>query len=149
MSRGFTLLEVVIYIALVGLLMTGAVLTSYTLLSAAGATSADATTLDEAQFVMRKLDWILRTATSVATPSAVTPHSQTLSVACCGGEDVKMRLVANTIEMSEDGGAIYEPLTSPNVSVTNLQFQYLANPAGLAFAMTLNSSTYTYETYFH
>lgn len=65
-TRGFTLIETIIYIALFGLLITGAVIGAYNLLEG-GRRNVDATGIqEEGTFLNRKISWALSGATSAS-----------------------------------------------------------------------------------
>ncbi len=70
--KGFTLLETLIYIALFGVLMSGALVTVYELLISSERTSSSVATITEGEFINRKLSWALSGAYAVSVPNAYT-----------------------------------------------------------------------------
>ncbi len=128
MKRGFTLIETVIYIALLGLIMSGAVMMSYQLLQGSGSTSARSTVQDEGGFVLRKLSWALSGATDISGGGSA------LTVTRADGNTTYLRLNGNVIEIRENAtGANYEPITTEkNVQASALQFVVAgSNPKSL------------------
>ena len=120
MTRGFTLIETVLYIGLMGILMTGTLLIVYQLLQSSSHTNAKTTLQNEGTFVLRKLDWAFSTNTNVW-----------------------VRLTGTTIEMSTDG-VTYVPLTTQNVSVSSFnRVTSIAVPRTLDASTTINGVVFT------
>lgn len=140
--KGFTLIETIIYIALLGLIMTGALLTAYALIDSGSYGSGKNTMVDEGSFVIRKIAWAL-TGMSATPVVGGSGCSQTLSVTKAGHGDNPIefrRSAANdTIEMRQGGAGAYAPLTTGNVSATCLRFKLFSEaPAGLSATTTVN-----------
>ncbi len=154
-NRGFTLIEAVVYFALLGLIMTGALLTTYTMLESAGKTSGSNTVEEEGNFVVRKIDWALNgsSATAAITAPAVGSYGSKLAVTRTDGKHILMRQVGKEIQISEDGGTTYLPITSSNTTVGSLQFYHAAGaggaPEGVVASTTLANAyaaTTTFST---
>lgn len=154
--RGFTLIEAIIYIALLGLIMTGAVATAYQLLSGAGSLATKNTAGEEGNFVLRKLDWALTGTSTLAriTSPALGAYAGTLSLTRADGNTInfirKTSGSAGWIEMNESAGA-YASTTTSNVTVTSLQFHYIpasgAGPAGIEASTTINGMVFSTKRY--
>src|SRR3990167_6326959 len=86
-NKGFTLLETLIYIALLGMLLTGVLLTAYPLFTGAERITKNVTAEGEAAFILRKISWALSSAASVSTPSAGSSGA-TLTVGQVGGGSI-------------------------------------------------------------
>ena len=71
-NRGFTLLEVVLYLALFSMLMTGALQTVYVVLETTKSNQTDIAILTERTFLNQKFSWALLQATSVTLVSSTT-----------------------------------------------------------------------------
>lgn len=80
---GFTLIEVVVYIGLFGVLMSGAVVTVYALLSGIHDNRNEIALYGEAQFINNKLGWALAGASKVMLISSTTFEIERLDL----GED--------------------------------------------------------------
>lgn len=145
--RGFTLIEAVIYIALLGLIMTGALTIAYQLISSSTSLDTRNISVGEGNFVLRKIDWALSGMQSISAPGA---WGSTLSLTRDDGTTVDMRLNAGKVEMRENGGS-YAPLTTSNVAVTSLSFHYIAAagnvPAGLEASTTINGLVFYTDRY--
>lgn len=59
LNRGFTLIETLVYIALLGILMGGAMLAVYQLIANVGQVNANIAIEEEANFLLRKVNWAL------------------------------------------------------------------------------------------
>jgi type II secretory pathway pseudopilin PulG len=145
--RAFTLIETIIYIGLLGMLMTGAVLTAYELTQHADVLSAKNTAGEEGNFVLRKIVWALSGAQTVSVP---TEWGSTLSISHYDGTVIDMRVSSGVIQMRENG-ANYVRITTPNVTVNDLSFHYLPAsgnvPAGLAASTTINGLVFSTTRY--
>ncbi len=75
MKKGFTLIEVIIYIALFALLMTGALVATFQLLEGGSRNQKAVAIQEEGTFLYRKINWALSGATG-----ATLIDPQTLSV---------------------------------------------------------------------
>jgi prepilin-type N-terminal cleavage/methylation domain-containing protein len=71
-KRGFTLLETLIYIALFGVLMTGALVTVYELLQSFEYNRTDISIQEEGMFIQRKIHWALQGATAITLSNPTT-----------------------------------------------------------------------------
>ena len=144
MTRGFTLIEVIIYIALFSLLMGTAFVTAYGLIEGTNKLNAKTTVQEEGSFVMRKFNWAL---TSVSIFSIPNPNELTLTK--YDGNVVNISLSANKIIIKESiNGNTPLPITTDNVQVTNLQFQQVgSNPFGISATATINGTNFIITKY--
>ncbi len=148
--KGFTLIEVVIYIALLGVLMTGALESAVTLIQTSGSSNGKATVQEEGSFVQRKLLWAMSGMTSVPTVGNNNGGNacwQTLRVVKTGASNpivFRHSVSTSSVEVSEDGGTTYYPITTENVSVSCLKFAITpaANgvPAGVSATTTMTTT---------
>ena len=150
LTRGFTLLEVVLYLGLLSMLMVGAVVTSYDLVESSQNSGGNATLEVEGSFVSRKLTWALAGLTTAPTIGG-SGCSQTLSVTKTGGNNpiqFQRNSASSSVEMREGGSGAYSALTTSNVSVSCLQFAALAGtPSGITATITINGSVFTVTKY--
>ena len=86
-NRGFTLIETVIYLALFGMLMGGAVVAAFNLFESAERQITRAALQNEGSFLMGKIQWAVSGAQAVNLPAGGTSGSQ-LSVNKVTGLDV-------------------------------------------------------------
>ena len=154
-QTGFTLIEMVIYVALFSLMMTGVLLATYQLLEGGGMTEASVTTQEEGNFVLRKLSWVLTGTSSVAqiTTPATGTYAGALALTRADGTKVNMCLKNQTIWIRENqsggscGDSSYASTTTSNVHVTSLQFLYQSSPAGVVASTTINGVVFTATKY--
>jgi type II secretory pathway pseudopilin PulG len=146
-SRGFTLIEALIYIALLGLIMTGAVATSYQLAESEASLASDHRVQEEGNFVINKLQWALSGAQTVSAPTA---WGSALSLTRYDGISVDVRLTGGAVEIRENGGS-YAVLTTSNVTVSDLSFHYLPasgnTPAGVEASTTIDGVSFYLKRY--
>ncbi len=69
-NPGFTLIEVIVYIGLFSMLMSGALITVFTMLSSIQENRNEITLYREAQFINNKLSWALTGASDVSFESS-------------------------------------------------------------------------------
>ena len=118
-NRGFTLLEVIIYIGLFSVLMSGSVVATYQLLEG-GQRNQDAVAIQqEGTFLNRKINWELSqaTAVSVSGGNEITIDPGTVVIK---GE-------ADEITISR-GGAPSVPLSSGAFAVEDVAFAITSLP---------------------
>jgi len=152
--RGFTLIETVIYIALLSVLLTGALIASADLIESAGKSNAHATTQDEGSFVSRKLEWALSGLTAAPTIDASVACQNKLTLTKTGAllNPVVFQYDSATkaIQMKE-GGTGPNAITTSNVSVTCLSFSSIpasgSGPSGIAASFVINGATFSVTKY--
>jgi prepilin-type N-terminal cleavage/methylation domain-containing protein len=152
--KGFTLIETIVYMALLGLIMTGALLSAFDLIASTQSSAGKTTAQEEGAFVGRKLEWALAdmSATPVAGGSGC---AQTLSIAKTGyGKnpvEFRRNTLNNTIEIREGGSVAYTALTTNNVSATCLTFTSIPAagnaPSGVTAATTLDGFEFVNTQY--
>lgn len=155
-NKGFTLIEAVIYIALLGLIMTGAVATAYQLLSGAGSLATKNTAQEEGNFVQRKLQWALSDMSNMPVVSG-SGCSWNVSITKSGFASNPVELQRNTsvtpniIEMREGGTGSYTAITTGNVSASCLKFASIlptgTGPAGITATTTINGLDFVVTKY--
>ena len=148
MKKGFSLIEVIIYIALFSILITAVLATAFDIIESTQSLNSKTQIHEELNFALRKIKWALGGASNITTPSALNPYTSSLSLTKYDGEIVDICLDASKIKIREGGGVgpcfsnEYRPLTTDNVKVTNIQFHYIApsggSPAGIEASTTIN-----------
>ena len=68
-KKGFTLIEIIIYIALLSLLMTGGIVAFYQIITSNDTLNQKTRTEEEGNFVMRKMAWALSSLDSTVSPT--------------------------------------------------------------------------------
>lgn len=148
-NRGFTLLETLIYIALFGLLMSGAIVGVYNLLEGGARTTDAAAIQEEGTFLSRKISWALSGASAVAiggggsTLSITRPDLGVQSPLLIAG-------ASNAVTISR-GGSVAVQLTNDRFAVTALTFVHTAasggRPASVATSFVVQGQPFAFKTY--
>jgi len=154
MSRGFTLIETVVYIALLGMIMTSVLLSVYSLIESTQKDSGKAGAQVEGVFVTRKIGWALADMSAAPTVGG-SGCTQTVSITKGGYTnnpiEFRRNTTSNTIEMSEGGVGVYVPITTANVSATCLKFTSIPAvglvPAGITATTTLSGFDFVNTRY--
>jgi len=160
-DAGFTLIEVIIYIALFTILIGTAFVTVFELIDGSNKLNQKNTTEEEGNFVMRKINWALtgisNDTSDIASPSIFYPYatSNTLSIKkwWMGSEisvDLRLNVASSSIEMRE-GTNDFLPISTINVKVTNLSFGFIPasgnGPAGIIATTTINGIDFVLTKY--
>jgi prepilin-type N-terminal cleavage/methylation domain-containing protein len=135
-SSGFTLIEVVIYLALFSILIGGLLVTAQGLWQNAGVTSSKVNIEEEVNFVNKKLDWALTGATAPTFTSNIlkmTNHGKTYA----------FKFDIDEIDFCDTGtcpaaSTNYFPITTQNVTVSSFSFSYLSTTKLLTGNFTIN-----------
>ncbi len=126
-NRGFALIEMIIYIALFGIMMGGVIVTVYQLSESSKKTQAQAGVQDEINFVAKKINWTLTGITEVVAPSSGTSNALTVMK---DGQTFSIRrnAINQTIEMCTTNTCTADsdflPISTVNVKVESLSFTY-------------------------
>lgn len=150
--RGFTLIETLVYIALLSIIMGGALTAVYGLIEGSQKINTRTTIQEEGNFVLRKIRGVLSNTTSVTMPSPTTPTSSSLIVVLYDGSNATVRFNAasHLVEIQRGAGNPFVALTSTNVKAENLQFNYLSGiPAGIDTSLTINGFLFKMTKYLH
>ncbi len=127
-KRGFTLIEVVIYIALFSLLLGTAFVTAYQLIFSGDELDDTIVILSEGNFIQRKISWIF-TGLDPTRPPEITGANcaQTIKVYKTNLEEsptiIKLTNLNKTkyIEINKKGGAFYT-INTNNIKINCLNF---------------------------
>ena len=145
MSKGFTLIETIIYIALLGLLLGGGVAVAYQLLQGAGAVDSKNTVQEEGNFVLAKMRYALGSASDVSNVSGA------LAISRYDSSQARIRRSDDMLEWSEDGGGTYLSITTENVIVSNFALTILppasGAPKGVIATTTINDIEFVLTAY--
>lgn len=155
--RGFTLIEVIIYIALFSIIITGAFSTAYGLLDGSDKAMRKTEILEEGNFVLRKLSFALTGLDSTNPPTILgTGCSQSLTTNKTSFDSnpiiIRLNTIANVkyIEIKEGSGT-FLPITTGTASTTCLKFQHipaiLGGPDGITGTATIGGIDFTITKY--
>ncbi len=141
-SRGFTLIETIIYLGLFGILIFGIIVTAYNLMATQQITAAKAVAQNEADFLINKIDWLLASSSSVSSP---LPNQSTHNLILTNsGETLTLSLSDSSIRLTDTHGEV--ALNSTNAPVSELNFTQNANKV-FSFEFKINNQIFTSEKY--
>lgn len=123
-TRGFTLMEVLIYLALFSIIIGGAMVAVYHIIDGNASLRAKAILQEEGGFIMAKLDWALSGAISdtIIESPAVGGGSDALIVKKLPGNNIKARADLNNNNIRFDSGSGFFELNSERINVPFLEF---------------------------
>lgn len=136
-QNGFTLIEVVLYVALLSILLTSALGVLYQLTRTHEADARRSRTQLEGDFVIRKIDWALLSTSSLSRIIAPLPgvRGERLSLIDAHGGRIDICRDDATIKMREGsdvslpcGDASFDALTSTSVVGSELHFYRSSAP---------------------
>lgn len=110
MSRGFTLIETLVYLALFALIIGGLVSAAYLLFESSGRNQTKAMLQEEQNFIMAKIGWAMNNA------SAASVSGSTLTISKYSGPNIVIDKSGDNVRM--DGTV----LNNTNVTVDDLSF---------------------------
>lgn len=140
-NRGFTLMEALIYIFLLSILIVGVFAALFNIVQGMELVRGKVTVQEEGNFILRKIDWALTDVSVISSPLA-GPPTGTLKV-MKGGNQIDIQPNGDKVEIREGGvGSSFLTLSTDNVKVSNLQFQYISpsggSPAGVTASFTID-----------
>ena len=134
MRKGFTLIETLIYLALLAFVIGAGVSASYYIIDSSAKGKTEADTTREAEFLMRKIDWAMTGAT------AVNVGTMTITK----GGPIKFEPDSDRARITIGGSSEY--LTSERVRVTGLQFLPTSLP-GITASSTIDGKRFEITKY--
>jgi prepilin-type N-terminal cleavage/methylation domain-containing protein len=149
-SRGFTLIEVIIYIGLFAIFMSGAVVATFELVQSGARNQEAVSVQEEGTFIIRKINWALSGASS-----ATSSHSTTLSVYMPDGSKRTIWGDGSSIYLSHTSGtatlANSLVLNASAYPVTNLVFSTISTtstkPEFISVNFKIRNRSFTLKTY--
>ncbi|MBI4050591.1 MAG: prepilin-type N-terminal cleavage/methylation domain-containing protein [Candidatus Doudnabacteria bacterium] len=124
-QKGFTIIEVLLYLALFSIIIGGVMVATYQIIETSGKTQARVVIQEEGNFLHRKIDWALTGATdiSVDSPTKVSITKPSLPP---GENPLIFELLSGNLELAR-GSSPAQILNSQNVVVNDV--------AGTAFTL--------------
>lgn len=149
-QRGFTLIEVIVYIALFSILIGTAFATAYHMIDNSRQLNLKDTLQEEGNFVIRKINWALTGVKTITTPSTSTPTSGVLTLEKWNGDVISIQQSGTKIELKINSGS-FTPITTDNVSVSSLSFSFISGstslPSGVVATFTINDKNFSVTKY--
>ena len=135
-GAGFTLIETLLYIALFTIMIGGGLLAAYQIISSADSLSAKSMLAEDANFIIRKIEWALSGALSIGASGSTAlityPDSTT----------IEFTLDSGNIMLERDSSGTPLQLNSQGGMVTALDFVETpaagSKPASLEAVLTLS-----------
>ncbi len=148
-QAGFTLMEMMIYIALFGIIITGAVVGTYNLLEGSDRNIKATGIQEEGTFLNRKISWALSDATAVSvsgggkTLTITRPDLGTQSPLVISGTGIIINITR--------GSGIAINLNSDRFQVTNINFIYTPSangrPPSVQTTFQINGKSFNFRRY--
>ncbi len=152
MNRGFTLIEMIVYIALFTILLTSGFTAAFQIIKSGDNLDSKLRTEEEGNFILHKIAWSLSSLDPVTSPvisgTACNQNLTTYRTDLPNPVSVRLHQVSgiNYIEI-EDDGVSYYPISTANVTVSCLNFISSASPAGITANVTVNGNVITVTRY--
>ena len=149
--QGFTLIEVLLYIALLTLLFGGGVIAAYQVIEAANRTNAGVMVQEEGHFLLRKIDWALTGVTTIVSPAPPPASGPSLTVDKAGVGVITINLASGRAQLNRGVGFL--PLTNDRVTIADLQFEHTdpdgagGKPAAIRASFTINGNPFEITKY--
>ncbi|MEN9614111.1 MAG: hypothetical protein RLZZ347_418 [Candidatus Parcubacteria bacterium] len=150
-NKGFTLVEVVIYIALFGILMVGAVVATYQLLQGGAHNETALAVQEEGMFLVRKINWALTSVSSVS----VSPDGTILTISKIPSADFLS--TDNPLLIYASGGTLSLKRGSADATILNsaafpvdtftAQSSVSSGQTNIAISMSIKGIPFLYKTY--
>lgn len=136
--RGFTLIETIIYIALISVILTMTLLATIGLLETKNRTAARLEVEEEANFLMGKIGWALAGARAVTAPAAgATSTALTVEKFNFAQNPITFDLADGAVRIRY-GSAAPTPLLSESAIVQNLVFEHITGGGNPAMKIVLS-----------
>ena len=136
-QQGFSLIETVIYVALLGFIMGGGLIAVYNILEGSGRTRESMYREQDAYFIGRKIDSILSETNYASVIISEVTHPNSLST-----QSASMSLVDDVIVLSRNGGGGV-PLNDNLIKAEDLFFQKSATSSVVTSSFTLDGQIYS------
>ena len=120
--KGFTLIEVLIYTAILTVILTGVLATFYSIINTSDSLRNQIELVENSKFLEQKLRWALTGATQINTPG-LGSTSDTLSIERPGAGSPLVFDLSNGIVRMASGSGDPVPITNDFVIVSSLSFK--------------------------
>lgn len=124
-EQGFTLIETLLYVTIVGIVVGGFIVFIYSILIASDRAQANIELADAKLFITQKMEWVLSGAQSImAPPASASGGTLTLTKVNFAENPITVDVSNGMLRIQTADGA-YVPLTPrEGVSVSNLLFEH-------------------------
>lgn len=145
-NRGFTLVETVLYSALIAATIGAVLAVTYQIIQGSGSISGKIAAGGEAGFVIAKIEWALGGASVIQVPASGA-SSSTLSLILVDypKNPVIFSASSGTVYLAQ-GGGVPVPLTSSRAAITGLTFTHIPSngkqPDGVDVSFSAGGNQY-------
>ena len=152
-SRGFTLIETIIYIALFAVLMSGAMMGAYNLLEGGGRNKTAIGIQEEGTFMNRKVNWALTGASAVSASADGTTLTITrpdlgaqspLVIVSNGATMMIARGTSAAVTLNSERFAVANPLSG---KIFVVQPAAGGKPPAVTVSFTIRGQPFLFRTY--
>jgi type II secretory pathway pseudopilin PulG len=150
-AGGFTLIEVIVYLALFAIMFGGAMTVAYNVIESSGRNQTRALLQEEGDFLIAKINWTLSGAQTVVLPNPGSPSS-VLTVNKFDGTSVTVNLNGQTVQLVNsidtyqlnNSSALVQVVPSPSLVFTHTSSSGDGvNPEKVDAKFTLTANTPT------
>lgn len=141
-QNGFTLIEAILYIGLLSILISGTLLTAYRVMEGSTDISGKFIAQEEANFLLRKIDWALTGISSINVPS---PQTLIVNKVNFSENPITFDLDSGNLRITRDGGTA-TILNSENILVSDLVFTHINIGTSEAVKIVFNVNGIPFET---
>jgi type II secretory pathway pseudopilin PulG len=127
-QKGFTLLETLVYIALIMFVMGAGIAGAYYLIDSSDSDNAEINTLAEAEFLLRKIDWVLTGVNTINVPAPGSDAPKLSVNKTVGPNPIEIETSSEQAQIKRGGGPT-EILTGDRVKITGMKFTLIDNLA--------------------
>jgi len=145
MKKGFTLIEMLISIAIFSVIIVAFIGIMVVVLQIQTQSSSSVAVNQESQFLLQKVQYYVESASLINIPTSTATSTLQFLVASSSNDPSYIKLSSGTVYLQQTGSGPLLALTSPKVVVTNLSFTRNANPPGhdavnVSFTMAYNTN---------
>lgn len=123
MEKGFTILELLLYVGILSIVIFSIAFFSQTMLSARVKNQTIAEVEQQGQYAMQQITQIIRNASAITMPVVGADGTSLIVATYTGGTNPTVIDSANSALQIKEGVAVAVPITSARVAVSNLSFQ--------------------------
>ena len=143
-APAFTIIEVLVYIGLFGIVIGGAVTAVYQIVESSGRSESKAHLQKEGDFLIGKVEWALSGARAIEAPGINVSSADSLTIRRWDtmNDPVTLSVSGTDLTISRTGGAA-QVLNNSNVTITDFRVSHLysggANPESVTATIDVSS----------
>lgn len=146
-NTGFTLIEILIYAALIIILIGGSILTINNIITSSSRLNNVVALEEEANFIFKKLEWAFSDSNEINSPaSGLSASSISVDKTNFNNNPIRFSLSSNNI-LIKVGNGTEKILNSESININNLSFEHLSEgngkPAGIKTTIDIEEIEYT------